>query len=144
MRNAKLRMRPWRPGDEAAFTPRADFAEEAPLNGWDWRHGAPGPTWTLERWNGEIAGVGGGVPQGEGLFDVWACLAATVGTRDWPRLLWLASRALALLTLHHGARRFQALARADWEPAIDSLRRLAFRREDAAGVAGYQIMRRWS
>lgn len=98
----KLRLRRYRPGDEAAFRLRPDFAAARAAVAWDWSKGPPGPTWTLERWNGEICGVGGGVDRRHGRFQVWAQLA-DLPARDWPQVLWLAARALTTLRLRHGA-----------------------------------------
>lgn len=106
-RGQTLRLRRWRPGDEDAFTPRADFAEQRAAVGWDWTQGAPGPTWTVLRWNGDVVGVGGFIQQGLTEFAAWAWLAE-VQRRDWPQLIWLAQRALTDVRTHHGARAIAA------------------------------------
>jgi hypothetical protein len=76
-----LFLRPWAPGDEAAFTPRPDFASEMAAGGHDWAAGPPaGVVWTLCRWGGEVVGVAGIQQRGQD-FDgrpwmhLWACLA---------------------------------------------------------------------
>lgn len=111
MRKPKLRMRPYRAGDEAAFTPAPDFARAIVANGYDWDQGPPGPTWSICRWSGEVVGLGGAIehPVEPGQFHAWAQLAE-VARRDWPQLLWLAERVLMRLILQRGARRITAHA----------------------------------
>lgn len=131
-------MRPYRPGDEDAFNLRADFAEERAATAWDWSRGAPGPTWTIYRWSGEIVGIGGAVDQGDGLWQAWAQLA-DAPRRDWPQLLWLASRVLGYVETHHGAAAIEAMARTSNPAAISCLQRLGFRAPDAHPAAAAYV-----
>lgn len=125
MARPKLRMRPYRAGDEAAFTPAPDFARAIVANGYDWAQGPPGPTWAICRWSGEVVGLGGAIehPIEPGQFHAWSQLAE-VARRDWPQLLWLAERVLSKLISQRGARRISAHALD--EAAMRCLMRLGF------------------
>lgn len=135
-----LRLRPWLPGDQDAFEMRPDFARESEISAWDWSKGAPGPTWTLERWNGEVMGVGGGIER-DGLFVGWARLAQ-LANRDWPRALWCASKVLAFLARGPGPDRVVATASQDVAGAARCLERLGFEWRDSVAVGGviYRVM----
>lgn len=135
-RRATIRMRPYKPGDEAAFVPRADFAQDRAASAWDWSAGAPGPTWTLHLWSGQVLGVGGAVRQGDRWLG-WAQLAE-IHPRDWPQLLWLARRVLELMRIRHGPVTIEALARPSM-PAIACLRRLGFALFDAIDWPGVGV-----
>lgn len=119
-------MRPYRPGDEDAFTPRADFARDRATNGWDWTAGPPGPTWAICRWTGEVVGLGGAIehPGETGRWYGWAQLCETP-RRDWPQLLWLAQRVLTIMQLQRGMRRIDAHT-AEAPGAMRCLQRLGF------------------
>jgi RimJ/RimL family protein N-acetyltransferase len=121
-----LRLRAWRRGDERAFTPRPDMAEDMMLVAWAWGRGPPGPTWTLERaGNGRVVGMAGGVEHVRGEWQIWSVLAP-MHWRDWPPALALARNALRSLERDWGARRFTAFARIDFPGAHLVLRRLGF------------------
>ena len=141
MLNPKLRMRPYRPGDEAAFTPREDFARERAAVDWNWALGAPGPTWTLVRWSGDVVGVGGAVRTEEpGVWQAWAQLAE-LPRRDWPQAIWLAERALDYLEKHHGAKRIEAMARMGKAAPVLCLSRLGFRQTASVPSAALEYAR---
>lgn len=129
-----IRTRPYKPGDEAAFVLRDDFAEERLASDWDWSRGAPGPTWTLHLWGGEVLGIGGAVKEGE----AWLCWAqlTEIHRRDVPQLLWLARRVLEHLRVQFGdGIRLEAMTRPSL-PAIRCLRRLGFSLFDACEWPG--------
>lgn len=121
-----LSLRPWRAGDEDAFTPRRDFAEERAAVAWPWERGAPpGRTWTLYReGTGEVVGVGGVIDRYD-CVEAWASLA-DLPRRDWPRAIYLADRAL-LFALKVYELSVIATARADNPAARRVLERLGFR-----------------
>lgn len=132
-----IRMRPWRPGDQDAFVPRADFAAERAAVDWDWADGAPGPTWTLHLWDGRVLGMGGGVAGADGSWLVWAQLAP-FARQDTPQLLWLAMRVVEEL-FRRGARRIEAQCRPS-AAAIRCLKRLGFSLFDAAEWPGVGLI----
>lgn len=133
-----LRMRRWCAGDEDAFTPRADFAQDQVENGWDWSKGAPGPTWTILRWTGEVVGIGGVIEQ-RTAWHAWAQLA-DVGRRDWPQLVWLASRVLAFMESQHQVAAFTADARVAQRGSARLLRKLGFGFEQMTADGQYLCM----
>ena len=111
-----LFLRPWTPGDEAAFTPRPDFASEMAAGGHDWSAGPPmGVVWTLCRWGGEVVGVAGVLPRGDGQdaapwFNLWACLAP-IGPREIAMALRLARAEIRRAAIANPGARFYAWAR---------------------------------
>lgn len=120
-----LSLRPWRAGDEEAFTPRRDFAEERAAVAWSWGKGPPpGRTWTLLRGE-EVLGIGGVITREE-WSECWACLA-DLPRRDWPQAVEMARRALVFVLTHHRppAGLF-ATCRADNAGALLVLGRLGF------------------
>lgn len=121
-----LRLRAWRRGDERAFTPRPDMAEDMMAVAWAWGRGPPGPTWTLERIRGDrVLGMAGAVEQARGDWQIWSVLGA-LRWRDWPAALALARGALRSLERDWGSTRFTAYARTDFPGAHLVLRRLGF------------------
>lgn len=121
----KLRLRPWKAGDETAFTPRQDFAQEQAMNAWDWAKGPPGPTWTIVAWDGSVTGIGGAVDCLDGAWSLWTQLS--ISPRGyWPHLLWLAARAIEEMKIKHRAQRFMAMARCGNHGAARCLARLGF------------------
>jgi hypothetical protein len=117
----KLRIRPYRAGDELAFEPRADFAEERAAMG-----GAVSrPAWAIVRWDGEVVGIGGAADQGAGIWDAW-CSMGQLRPREWVQAAWLASRALSYLERQQGARVIRAGARLERPAAVNTLRKLGF------------------
>ncbi len=138
---AKLRLRPYRAGDIDAFTPRVDMAAEKDAVGWAWADGPPpGRTWTLERWNGEVVGVGGLYDWSGGVMDAWSVLAE-MPARDLAQALWLASRALTFAEQRDGATLLRASCRTIHAGALRCLKRLGFASDEAA-VGGYLHMER--
>lgn len=119
-----IRMRPWRAGDEAAFKPRDDMAEDGRVLPWDWAADQPTRTWTLTRGD-EVIGVGGVNEIAAGEYDAWACLAP-VRKRDWPRLHWLAMRVIAFAETELAASVIHAFTRAGCGGGMRSLQRLGF------------------
>lgn len=117
-------VRAWRPGDETAFVPRADFAAERRALGWRWAQGAPGPTWTILR-DGRVLAVGGGVERGGGVWDVWAS-AADLRPREWLACLMLAAGVMAELRRVHKAKLLLASCRSNFPAARACLERLGF------------------
>lgn len=136
---AKIHMRPYRPGDEDAFHPRADFGEEREANGWDWSKGPPGATWTIMR-GAEVIGIGGGVDLGDGRWQVWAQLAP-VARRDWPALIHHAGIVLTHLELCRGATSIVAQAREGQPGAVRCLQELRFE-EAGPATDGYLRLER--
>lgn len=140
-----LRLRPWKPGDEDAFEVSADVAAERAMVAWDWSKGPPGPTWTLVRWSGEVAGVGGFHETARdargATFQAW-CWLADLPRRDWPKTMWLAGRAIDHAARHHGARRLEATASARMPGAALCLQRLGFEWTGDVEIAGarYRVM----
>lgn len=122
-----LHVRPWRAGDELAFEPRADMMAEASAVAWSFpRHGPPGPTWTLVRTrDGEVMGMGGGVEEHRGDWQLWAWLAP-IRPRDWPAAIDCAGVVVRALVRDWRARRMTAVARADFPGAQLVLQRLGF------------------
>ena len=101
--NSPLFLRPWEPGDEAAFTPRADFAAEMAAGGHDWSAGPPaGVVWTICRWHGEVVGVA---------FSGYAGSADSIGVRCLAAVVSHAPR------LHHSAARHRQLPARVRQPA---------------------------
>lgn len=130
MAKPKLRLRPWKPGDQDAFVPRGDFAQDRQHVNWDWTQGPPGPTWAIVRWDETVVGVAGfvvheGPVQVESL-DAWAWLA-DLPRRDWPQLLWLANNTITHMARTTGARMVYASARKALVGAARCLERLGFR-----------------
>lgn len=135
-------LRPWRPGDERAFAPRADLAEEFAKVDWDWDW-PPGPTWTVMRFPNQVIGVGGGVRvRRSATYQVW-CVLAPVPRGDWPLLMRCARAAFDHLERSHGARTLTAYVRDDFAGAAATLDRLGFTRRTAPGsYEGYTVMAR--
>lgn len=125
-----LTLRPWRSGDEDAFAPRRDFAEERSAVAWPWARGrAPGPTWTLLRGE-EVVGIGGVVDRG-GHLQAWASLA-DLPRREWPAAIARARRALDYVQEGYGLC-VAATARFDNCGACRVLERLGFAFVSTAG-----------
>lgn len=118
---AEIYLAKYLPGDEAAFIPRPDMAEDMAANGWDWSQGAPGPTWTLMRWDGEFLGIGGFVKLSDNGWEAWSVLSS-LRLRDWPRVLELAKMRLEAL----GSSTVLACCRSDSAGAMRVLDRLGF------------------
>ena len=139
-----LALRVWRPGDERAFEVRPDMAEEAAAVSWEWwLAGMPGPTWTLVRPStGEVMGMGGGIEQRPGDWQLWSLLAK-LPLRDWPSALACAAQAIRTLQREFDARHFTALAREDSPAAWRTLVRLGFNYYGASMYwRGYVIFER--
>lgn len=126
-RRLSLHVRPWRAGDDVAFSPRADMAAEASSVAWSFpRYGPPGPTWTLVRTSdGAVLGMGGGVEQHRGDWQLWALLAP-IRPRDWPAAIACAREVVRALVRDWRARRLTAVARHDFPGAQLVLQRLGF------------------
>ncbi len=146
MAKPRVQLRPYRDGDLAAFTPRADFAEELAATGWNWAGGAPSAqVYTVIEGDGAVIGVAGFVPQAAGEWHAFAYLAE-IPRRLWPQLLWRAETALRRLEFLGGARRIFASARMSCPAARPTLARLCFEEtaetiEAAIGEGvGYDIM----
>ena len=127
----KVYLLPYEAGDEARFTPRADFAAEARVNAWDWACGPPpGRLWTVWRVDGwgrpEVLGVGGAIPRGHDLWLLWAQLADGFTPREWLRAMVLAADVMASLKRFNGAVTFWAMARGQTPAAARVLARLGF------------------
>ena len=124
-----LILRAYAPGDEHAFVPREDLAEEMRASAWDWRAGPPpGRVFTLTDWrSGAVHGLGGLVQRGDGWWEAWACLGQ-LNRRDWPQAAWLAARELGALKrcANHTVSRITASARVDRPAAVALLRRIGF------------------
>lgn len=142
MARAPLHLRPWVPEDVGAFAMRADMADDFAKVVWLWSAGAPGPTWTLVRFPGEVLGFGGGYPSRPATFQAW-CFLADLPRGDWPLALNCARAALNSLEAEHGARRITALVRLGFEPGERTLRRLRFTRSaETSEWPGYSVMAR--
>lgn len=132
-------LRPWRPGDETAFTPRADFACDMAANGHDWSSGPPaGMTWAVVRAgpDGErVAGLAGVMAHGRDAAHVWACLA-DLSPRDLGRCVRLARLAVDELSALLRPRRIIAEAREADAAAVNCLIHLGF---SSAGYARRQV-----
>jgi hypothetical protein len=134
MSRAPFMLRSWRPGDETAFTPRADFACDMAANAHDWSAGPPaGIVWAVVR--GEtVEGLAGVMASGARDLHVWACLA-DLPPRDLSRCVRLARLTLLVLIGEFRPARILAEARQDNQVAVECLKRLGF---SAMGYA-----RRW-
>jgi hypothetical protein len=119
----RLRLRPWRAGDEDAFEPRADFAEEAAIS--PFRPDPNSRAWTLCRAEDEIIGIAWAIECEPGAFSVGARLAA-VARRDWPGLVWLADRVCVFLEDDCQASMILASARLELPGAVATLKRIGF------------------
>ena len=141
--NSPLFLRPWEPGDEAAFTPRADFAAEMAAGGHDWSAGPPaGVVWTICRWHGEVVGVAGALetedgPHGEAQpwFHLWAHLA-DLSPREIAMALRLARACIRRLTMMYPGRRFVAYARESLSGSVRCLQALGLKRHKLVAVDG--------
>lgn len=131
-RRYALSLRTYQRGDEAAFVPRADFAEEQAAIGWDWSKGPPGPTWTLVRPNAsllegyEVLGIGGYAKS----FDLhhreaWGAVC-DLTPREWAELARLIRPNLDLMFAPKTAVPIYATARADLPGAVRLLQKLGF------------------
>lgn len=120
-----LRLRPWKPGEDAAFTPAPAFALEQGAVAYDWRQGPPGHTWSIIRGDNQVIGVGGVVELKSGEWEAWAWLAET-HRRDWPRLIDLAKAVLDFADPWIGHKGLVASARGDNPAAVRCLARLGF------------------
>lgn len=151
-KRAMIYVRPYRPGDEAAFLPRPDLAADLAKAGWDLgRDGPPGPTWTLARLGDgrpgspreldQVLGVGGGVPgAAAGSFQVWTVMAP-IRRHDWGLALLCAAYVIAWLQKEHGARRLTVLVRCGFREAERTMERLGFTRSaEDSRFPGYRVM----
>jgi hypothetical protein len=122
-----MTLHPYQPGDERAFTPRADFAEELPALMAAWVAAGPASiTWTLTGGASEVLGVAGAAPLEGERWGVWALLA-DLSRRQWLTALKWADEALTSLERFRGARVIEATARVSNPAAIRTLERLGFR-----------------
>ncbi len=128
-----LRLRPWRAGDEEAFEPRADMAQEARVNAWPWSKGPPGPTWTLMQGD-QVLGMGGAVQGEDGAWLAWATVA-DLGPRFWPEAVRLAGVVIDHMLARADVRWLWAQARSEKPAAIRLLHRLGFRPHHLETVA---------
>jgi hypothetical protein len=127
-----LNLRPWRPGDEAAFAPRGDLAQDMAANDHDWRRGPPpGMIWAIERPDGRVEGVAGAMFVTQGVVHVWACVA-DLTPRELARCLGLARRTLQFVANDPTVKSIVADARMEDRGAVRGLERLGFL-EDPAG-----------
>lgn len=119
-------LRGWRPGDEAAFTPRPGQVNEH-----DWAAGPPdGEVFTLYRWGGEVVGVAGFLPGDGATWEAWSIMAS-LRPREYLWCRRLADRAIRLAR-HRGAAAVKAYVRLP--PEHRFLRRIGF--QPAAGFRG--------
>ncbi len=89
----RIDLRAYRRGDEAAFTPREDFAEEMAMIGHDWSGGPPtGHVWTLTR-DHEVIGLAGVHRVLDRRPEAWAWVA-DLAPRDWVALVRLGRKML--------------------------------------------------
>lgn len=140
-----LRLRPYQPGDEDAFEPRADFAADRAATAWNWAKGAPGPTWTLLHGR-QVLGIGGAVQGENHAWQAWAQLAE-LERRDWPQAVRLAGVVLTHLTDSLGAHWIWAEARQANAGAGRALEHLGFEpfdieRRASLGVDVVRYLRR--
>lgn len=139
-----LKLRAYRRGDEHAFAPRADMLAEMQAVAWEWTlRGPPGLTWTLTRaGSGEVVGIGGGVEQQRGDWQLW-CVLAPLRWKEWPSAIACAVEVVRRLERDWGAKHLTALARDDLAAAALVLRRMGFAYYGASlSWRGYSIFER--
>lgn len=116
-------LRGYQEGDEAAMTPRPDFAAAFEAEG---RRLPAGPKWTMMSAAGRVLGIGGLEPLGDQTWAAWAFMA-DLRPRDWLRVTTFARDILGHQRIAYRARKIQAVA-APVKGACRLLERIGFKR----------------
>lgn len=116
-------LRGYKDGDEGAMTPRRDFATAFEAEG---RRLPAGPKWTMMTAGGDVLGIAGVEPLGDGTWAAWAFMA-DLRARDWLAVAAFARDILGHVRIAYRARKIQAVA-APHRGAGKLLARIGFKR----------------